>query len=86
MYSKFEEIYPPFLKDFLKITNKYTENDFINMEAEILNLLDFKLTRVTHLDFYDLICKKLNIQNEAYNFGLFLIFLSYFEIELIKID
>ena len=40
--TKYEEIYPPPVKDFIKITQgKYTREQMINLEQKILYTLDF---------------------------------------------
>lgn len=42
--AKYEEIYPPFLSDFAFVcADAYTEDDILNMEAEVLKLLDFNM-------------------------------------------
>lgn len=43
--SKYEEIYPPDLRDFLAISeNKFNREQVTKMEKEILTTLDFILT------------------------------------------
>jgi hypothetical protein len=42
--TKYEEIYPPNLKDFVYITdNAYTKEEILEMESDILCVLDFNL-------------------------------------------
>ena len=42
--TKYEEIYPPILKDFIYITeNEYTAEEILDMEKKILFALDFDL-------------------------------------------
>lgn len=42
--SKYEEIYPPLLKDFVYITdNVYTADQILDMEKSILFALDFDI-------------------------------------------
>jgi cyclin B len=42
--TKYEEIYPPNLKDFVYITdNAYTKEEILEMECDILCVLDFNL-------------------------------------------
>jgi cyclin B len=39
---KYEEIYPPIVKDFVYITdNAYTKDDILKMERHMLQTLDF---------------------------------------------
>lgn len=43
--SKYEEIYPPSLQDFLSVSeNKFNKQQVIAMEKEILNTLEFNVT------------------------------------------
>lgn len=43
--TKYEEIYPPELKDFLQVSeNKFTKKQVLEKEIEILTALDFNLT------------------------------------------
>lgn len=42
--TKYEEIYPPTVKDFVYITDEaYTKEDVLEMESDILQTLDFDL-------------------------------------------
>ena len=41
---KYEEIYPPIVKDFVFITdNAYTKQEILTMEKKILTILDFDI-------------------------------------------
>jgi cyclin B len=43
--SKYEEIYPPELRDLLTVSeNKFTRDDVLAMEQDILMTLNFKVT------------------------------------------
>jgi G2/mitotic-specific cyclin-B, other len=43
--SKYEEIYPPEIRDFIYMTDKaYTKDQVLTMERDILYSLDFKIT------------------------------------------
>ena len=43
--SKYEEIYPPDLRDFVYVTDKaYTKQQILQMEGEVLMALDFAVT------------------------------------------
>jgi len=43
--GKFEEIYPPSLKKYVKICdNAYKKEEILGMESEILGLLNFEIT------------------------------------------
>ena len=50
--SKYEEIYPPEVRDFVYITDKaYTRDEILKMETIMLNTLRFNLTVPTHISF-----------------------------------
>jgi len=41
---KYEEIYPPIVKDFVYITdNAYTKEEILDMERQMLQALDFNI-------------------------------------------
>jgi hypothetical protein len=45
MITKYEEIYPPTLKDFIYITgDNYTSKQILKMEQDILYDLDFDIS------------------------------------------
>ena len=45
MASKYEEIYPEHLKDFLRYTtDAYSKQELLQMEAQVLAITNFKLT------------------------------------------
>jgi cyclin B len=51
---KYEEIYPPEVRDFVYITDKaYNENEVLETEVSILNSLDFNFTIPSILKFID---------------------------------
>jgi cyclin B len=50
---KYEEIYPPALKDFVYITdNAYVKNDVLEMEGLILQALNFNICNPTPYTFF----------------------------------
>ena len=51
--AKYEEIYPPKVKDFVYIcANAYTRGEVLDMEAEVLTLMDFDLVFPTSVQFF----------------------------------
>ena len=49
---KYEEIYPPIVKDFVYITdNAYTKEDILQMERKILQTLDFNIQTTSAFRF-----------------------------------
>merc|ERR1719440_1104243 len=52
--AKFEEVYPPQIKDFVYVTDKaYSKEDILNMEISILKALNFKICRPTAMHFLE---------------------------------
>ena len=50
--GKYEEIYPPVLKDYVTVCdNAYSKEQILEMEAQILLSLNFDLVRPTSLEF-----------------------------------
>ena len=50
--SKYEEIYPPLVRDCVYITNRaYTRQQVLDMEADILEQLDFRISKPTAYPF-----------------------------------
>lgn len=46
--AKYEEIYPPEMKDFVGLTDRaYTQTQVVKMEKEILTTLDYNITLPT---------------------------------------
>lgn len=51
---KYEEIYPPALKEFVTICDKaYNADQILEMEADILISIDFRLTHTSALRFLE---------------------------------
>jgi cyclin B len=52
--AKFEEVYPPQIKEFVYVTDKaYTREDILKMEVAILNALEYKICRPTSVSFVE---------------------------------
>ena len=55
LIGKYEEIYPPILKDYVTVCdNAYTNEQILDMEANILLTLKFDLVRPTSLELLEL--------------------------------
>ncbi len=51
---KYEEIYPPELKDFVYVTdNAYTKQEVIDMEGKIIQALEFNITTPSPIRFLE---------------------------------
>jgi cyclin B len=78
--TKYEEIYPPLLKDFIYISdNQYTADEILDMEKKILFALDFDLSLCTAYRFLERFSKLGRIDNVSF-------FLAQYMLELGLLD
>lgn len=83
--SKYEEQYPPLVKDFSYITDSaFDEDDIISMEKLMLQTLDYNLTTPSVIKFLDLYQENLDLERRNVCLMLYLIELSYLEYKMIK--
>ena len=65
--TKYEEIYPPLLKDFVYVTdNTYTSDEILEMEKKILFTLDFDITLTTSFRFLERFSKLAKLDNVTF--------------------
>ncbi|XP_019952683.2 cyclin-A1 [Paralichthys olivaceus] len=80
--SKYEEIYPPKLNDFVYITDStYTKVQLIQMEHFLLNVLAFKMAAPTTNQFFRLFMSIHPVCANTENLSLYVAELSLLEIE-----
>jgi len=78
--TKYEEIYPPLLKDFVFISdNSCSAEDILDMEKKILFALDFDITLTTSYRFLERFSKLASLDNVTF-------FLSQYMLELGLLD
>lgn len=85
--SKYEEIYPPELKDFVFITdNAYTKEDVLQMEFLILNALSFDVTFPTTHRFLERYTKLLRTESNSpvLNYAYFLVDLALIDLRMLQ--
>ena len=71
---KYEEIYPPIVKDFVYITdNAYTKLEILDMEREILQTLDFNISINTSFRFLERYCKIAKVDSMIINLSRYLL-------------
>lgn len=72
--SKFEEVYPPSLLDFVKVCDgAYTIEDIKDCEADIMIQLKFNLAFHSSLLFYKTTCEELEIKGKPFYYGEYLL-------------
>ena len=65
--SKYEDIYPPEIKDFIFMTdNAYTKDELIKMEHDILDKIQFNMTYPTSFRFLEMFKKIINLKEIDY--------------------
>lgn len=83
--SKYQEISPPELNDFVYVTEQAcTKNEIISTERLILKLLDFDLNMPTALTFFERYSRICKFDDFAYYIGLFLIEITLFEVSFLQ--
>jgi cyclin B len=83
--SKYEEIYPPELKDFVYITDRaYVKSEVLEMEYKMLTSLNFDITFPTQWSFFEIFTKKLKLVQKVYYLAWFLMELSLINYKMMK--
>ena len=68
--TKYEEIYPPNVKDLVYITDRaYQKEEILNMESTILTLIDFDISQTTPFRFLERYQKITKLDNVEYYFA-----------------
>lgn len=71
---KFEEIYPPFLKDWVSITdNSFTSSEILHCETELLNLLKFDFNYPTCFSFLQMISFQFKFTMIEFHYACYLL-------------
>jgi len=83
--AKYQEIYPPDLKDFVHVTDKaYTREDILEMEGRILCMLNFKLTVPSALTFLERYSKIAGMDQKSFYFCQYLLELALLDYRMLK--
>ena len=83
--SKHEEIdYVNMVESLQLSSNKFTKEEIINMQYEILNELNFELIIPTMNDFYNIYCTMLNLNEIDINKGIYLLNIILVDYSIIK--
>ena len=85
--TKYEEIYPPDLRDLLAVSeNKFTKSQVLAMEKEILAALDYNITAPSAYRFMERF-RKLNVStndNEVFFYAQFILEISLLEASFLR--
>jgi G2/mitotic-specific cyclin-B, other len=83
--SKYEEIYPPEIRDFIFMTDKaYTKEQVLEMERDILRSLNFGITASSSFRFLERFIKLSQSDDLIMNFARYIIELTLIENSMYK--
>lgn len=83
--AKYEEIYPPDLKEFVHLTDKaYTKEQVVKMEREILSTLDYNITLPSSFRFFERFGYLTSINPQGQSMGQYVLELSLIEYHMLK--
>ena len=83
--SKYEEIYPPIVGDFVYITDKaYSKDEILKMEYSMLIALDFNITVPSSYRFLERFAKVAGADQISFDLARYLIELPLVEYRMIK--
>ena len=82
--SKYEEIYPPDIKDFVFVTDQaYQKDDILKMEYSMLQSLDFNITTASPYLFLNRYCKILRSEDTTFFLAQYLMELSMLDMKML---
>ena len=82
---KYEEIYPPIVRDFVYITdNAYTKEEILEMERRMLQTLDFNIQTTSAYRFLERFCKIAKVDSLIFNLSRYLIELSLLNCKMLR--
>lgn len=82
---KYEEIYPPELKDFVYITDgAYVKSDVLKMEVKMLDSLNFDVTFPTQWTIFETYKRKLELDEKTFKLAWFLMELCLIDYKTLK--
>jgi hypothetical protein len=83
--SKYQEIYPPELKDFIYVSDKaYRKEEILEMEGKILQQLQFNLTVPSMLSFLDRYSRLAGLDQKTFYFCQYVIEQAMIEYRMLK--
>lgn len=85
--GKYEEIYPPVLKDYTAVCdNAYNRADILRMEADVIKTLEFNLTQPSSIYFLQLVQQKLKLEPRPLIFVQYILEIALLDTESLKFD
>ena len=85
LVCKFEEIYPPLLKDYVAVCDgAYSRQQILEMEDHMIISLNFDLMRTSCFTFLEQLQLKINLEPRAFVFARYILENSLFDLNLLK--
>ncbi len=82
---KYEEIYPPEVKDFEYVTDKaYSREEILDMEGKMLHCFNFNLTMTSSYRFLERFARVCRFDERSFNLARYLLELALIEFKMIK--
>ena len=82
---KYEEIYPPEIRDFIYITDKaYQRSDILAMEYSMLRMLDFEITTPSPYVFLERYRKLMGSDSKTFNLARYVLELTLIDLKMVK--
>jgi hypothetical protein len=83
--SKYQEIYPPELRDFVHVCDRaYTREEILEMEGDMLKTLQFNLTVPSSLTFLERFSRLANLDKKSLFFTQYIIELALCDYMMLK--
>jgi len=83
--SKYEEIYPPEVKDFEYVTDRaYTREEILDMEGKIISCLNFNLTTPSSFRFLERYSRVAGFDEKSFHLARYLTELASVEYKMLK--
>ncbi|CAG9333096.1 unnamed protein product [Blepharisma stoltei] len=83
--AKYEEIYPPEVKDFVNITDRaYTKDQVVKMEREMLTTLEFNITFPSAWRFFERFSLITSLNPQGQSVGQYVLELALVEYHMLK--
>lgn len=83
--SKYQEIYPPEIKDFVYVADKtYPKEEILDMEGKILLCLKFNLTVPSALSFLERYSRLVGLEKKYFYFCQYLIELAFLDYKMLR--
>lgn len=83
--SKFEEIYPPSVNDYVRVCDRaYSQEEILDAEADILQVIQFDLAMTPSVVFFFQMKQKLGLSPKAECFGEYLLQTALIETSSLK--